>query len=394
MALIIWLVIGGLALAVWAAVLIGLLAGVTPTADTLRYFSDDFLQRAAQYERVRLTLYLLRQVVVTAFLVAAVLWAAPKFKAGAALTLPQAAGYIALFLLIFYFLTLPLDYYRGFVVEHRFGFSTQGPLAWLVDYGKANLISLVISTGVLTGLYFLIFRWPERWVLPAWLAISFFMIASSYLYPVLITPLFNRFSPIEDTVLKEEILAMAEKAGIGVDQVLVADASRRTLRVNAYFAGLGRTRQIVLYDNLLQRFPREEVLAVVAHEIGHWRHGHITRGVVLGIAGAFILLHIFGLFLKLIGPGVGFHLIPLALLFFTLASLSVLPLQNAFSRSIEREADLEALMLTADSAAFISLKQRLAESNLSVVQPHPLIRAVLYTHPPIMERIKMAEQVK
>jgi STE24 endopeptidase len=386
-----WIIPGAAAALVLGAVLAGLLfPGAPPDPATLRYFEPGFLARAGAYQRAGLSVFLARQALLLAFLAAAAGAALRYFRDRPSPPVPAAAAWIGLVLILFQLLNLPLDYYRGFVVEHRFGFSTLTPGGWFLDYGKAALINLLISAAGLTGLYFLLLRRPAHWWIAAGAVLALFLLLSSYLYPLLIDPLFYRFSAPEDEALNGAILAMADRAGIPVEKVLVADASRRTRKVNAYFTGLGRTKRIVLFDTLLESFRREEVLAVVAHEMGHWRHQHILKGIALGALGGLIAFYLFQLLLQGMGIAPGFRALPLALLFLALLSLAAMPAGNALSRSFEREADRTSLELAADPGAFISLKQKIALANLAVVRPHPLLKFTLYSHPPVMERIEMA----
>jgi len=387
---VLWAVVGAAALLVWGAVLAGLRAPVASDPLTLRYFSGPFLSRAEQYQRVSLTVYLVRQAMNLLLLTAAALAAWRYFAPGQRLSIPAAAGYLFLFLLLLQLLNLPLAYYRGFVIEHRFELSSYSAAGWLLDYAKSGLISLLLTTAALAGLYFLMLRFTGRWWLPAGLLLTFFMFLGVYIFPVVIDPLFYRFTPLEDQELNSAIVDMAAEAGIAVDQVLVADASRRTTKANAYFTGLGRTKRIVVFDTLLHRFSREEVLSVVAHEMGHWRHGHIFKGIILGAAGGFAALGLLFLLLEWMGEPPGFRAAPLAFLFLTVLALGFAPVENYISREFERQADREALALAGDAETFISMQQRLAVANLAVARPHPLIKFALYTHPPVMERIACA----
>jgi STE24 endopeptidase len=387
---VLWVVPGAAALLVLAAVAAGLLFPAAPDALTLRYFDHAFLTRAADYQRAGLAVYLARQLLGFTILAAFAFAALRYFRERPPLTVAAAAGWILLFLLLFYLLNLPLSFYRGFVVEHRFGFSTHTVGSWFADYAKSLLINLVFTTAGLAGFYYLLLRSPARWWVAAGTVFALFLLLGTYLYPVVIDPLFHRFTELEDETLNTAILAMAGSAGIRADRVLVADASRRTRKANAYFTGLGGTKRIVLYDTLVEGFSREEVLSVVAHEMGHWRHGHIHKGVALGALGGFFALFLFKLLLDGMGLSPGFRAVPLTLLFWTLLSLASMPVQNAISRGFEREADRAALELAGSPEAFISLKRNLALNNASVVRPHPLLKFALYTHPPVMERIEMA----
>ncbi len=390
----IWLFLGAGAVLVMTCILLGLLGllrGATPGAHTLQYFSEEFLTRAADYERVQLTLYLIQRIIFLAFLIF-MAFKVLSWRLEPRMPLAVAASYILLFFTILYLLTLPLDFYRGFIIEHRFSLSNHTVLSWFLDYTISAVISLVISTGIFTGLYALMSYAPRSWWLLAGIAFSIFIFLSSYLYPVLIDPLFYNFSPLQDEAFEARVLSLAEDAGITVDAVLVADASRKTVKANAYFTGLGSTKRIVIFDNLLQNFEQEEVLAVIAHEMAHWRFNHIFKSIVMSSVGAFISLYVLKNLLVLMGLGAGLRSLLVAFLFFSLLSQATMPLENLMSRSFERQADREALRLTENPAAFIELKKNLGTSNLSVVQPHPLIKAVLYSHPPIIERISMAEK--
>jgi STE24 endopeptidase len=153
---------------------------------------------------------------------------------------------------------------------------------------------------------------------------------------------------------------------------------------------MGRTKRIVIFDNLLTGFSKEEILAVIAHEMGHWKHSHIFKGIVLGAAGMFLGFFLLQRLLDGMGAGAGIRSLTLALLFLSLFSFVSLPVQNAFSRAFEWQADLEAIRLTGDPRAIVSLEQNLARANLADVDPHPFVKFVLYTHPPVMERIELA----
>jgi STE24 endopeptidase len=389
----VWLVLAGAASLSLILVLVGLLRGVNAGPQTLQYFSGDFLTRAADYERASLTLYLLKRFVFLGLL-AFITYRVLSWRTEPRLSLLAVMGTIAAFFLFFYLITLPLDFYRGFILEHRFALSTQGAGAWFLDYGLSTLISLVISTVIFTGFYALMSYAPRSWWLLSGIALSIFVYLSSYLYPILIDPLFYKFTPLQDEVLSQEVMKMAENAGIEVEGILVADASRRTVKANAYFSGLGKTKRIVLFDNLLNNFSQDEVMAVIAHEMGHWRYNHIFKNILLGSAGAFLSLYILKALLSAMGLAAGLKSLLAAYLFFSLLSLATMPLENLISRSFERQADREALRLTGNPTAFIDLKKNLGVANLSVVQPHPLIKAVLYSHPPIIERIGMAEKFK
>lgn len=309
------------------------------------------------------------------------------------------AIYLTLLVLAFEFLTLPLGYYAGFVREHAFQLSTQTRAAWFLDRAKAGLITLMLAVPLGSLLALLWRRYPGRWVLPAWVLGGVAVILVVALAPILIDPLFHTIRPLRDPALQERMIVLAQRAGIQVSEVYETDASRRTRKGNAYFTGLGRTKRIVLFDTLLAASEPDEIELVVAHELGHWKHAHIWKGIGLSLLGMGITLWCGARLLEWAVRRSGFHLagpadvagLPLFLLVLFVLNLVSLPLQNGISRLFEREADRTSLELTGNAAAFIRSEVKLARSNLADVTPHPAIVWLLYTHPPVVERIRMAE---
>ncbi|MDO9536333.1 MAG: M48 family metallopeptidase [Bacillota bacterium] len=391
------LVTAGAALLVFAALLIGLYSKTPFSEEALYYFNKDFLGRAAEYQRISLQIYLARTLIMWAGLAGLLLFSWRYFSRLAPIPLAHAAAYIALIFLVLYLITLPLDYYRGFVVESRFGLTAHTPASWAADYLLNRSISLLLTVLSFTGLYALMQYFPARWWYIAGVLSAVFIIAGTYLYPLIIDPLFYNFKPLQDEAMNSRIIIMTEDVGIKVDEVLVADASRKTMKANAYFTGLGSSKRIVVYDTLLSGFSQHEALAVIAHEIAHWKYAHITKGILLGIGQAFLTLFLLSLALKELGitqaagSRADFRAIIIALLFFTLLSFVSMPFENAISRAFEREADLKAVELTRMKELQVTLHKNLAQANLSDVEPHPLIKAVLYTHPPTLERINLVK---
>jgi STE24 endopeptidase len=310
------------------------------------------------------------------------------------------AIYIALLVLTYELLTLPLGYYVGFVREHAFGLSTQTRAAWFLDRIKGTLLALVLAVPVGSLLALLWRRYPGRWILPAWGLGGLAMVLLVALAPVVIDPLFNTIRPLGDASLRQRVLALAQRAGVPVEQVYEMDASRRTRKGNAYFTGLGRTKRIVIYDTLLTTSSPEEVELVLAHEIGHWQRAHIWKGLGLSFLGLGIVLWcgarvlewaVYRGRLHLAGPADVAGL-PLFLLVLFVLNLASLPIQSGISRYFERQADQTSLELTGNAPAFIRSEVQLARSNLSDLTPPSAVVWLLYSHPPVMERIRMAEQ--
>jgi STE24 endopeptidase len=379
-------------------------AAPAPAPAAARYFTPQEIARGRAYTRGRNVLALAGlglRLAVLALLVFTPLSAALRDAALAAGRRPWAAAllYAALALALLLAARFPLALYGGFLRERAWGMATQSFAGWLADYVKGALLLAAIVLPAASGLWALIRAAPRGWPWVAAGATALLAAALTFLAPVVIDPLFHSFRPLRDPALEGDVRALAARAGLPVDQVLEADASRRTTKTNAYFTGLGGTRRIVLYDTLVRAAPADEVRMVVAHEMGHWRHHHIWKGIGLGAAAGLLAWAIAAWVLRwaaarpafrLAGPG---DLAGLALILLVLAVLdaATLPLQNAVSRAFEREADRTSLELTGDPGAFIRGEITLARTNLAdVAPPRPMVW-LLYTHPPVLERIAAAE---
>ncbi len=303
------------------------------------------------------------------------------------------------FILLYYadeILSAPFGAHTIFRIENKYGFNTMTFRLWFSDFIKSLLISTVmLFLIILVGLSLI--QWsPRFWWFWVWGFLFIFSMVVMYIAPYVIEPLFNKFSPVQDETLKDKIIELTKKAGIQASRILKVDASRRSRHTNAYFTGIGRTKRVVLYDTLLEHMEADEILSVLAHEIGHWKRKHLLKTLVvfeifsfLGIYVSFriiqsdMLLHVFGigsdtLFVKLLLLGfvAGIFLFPLR------------PLGNFFLRRNEREADQASYELTGDAGSMESALIKLSEENLSNFYPHPLYVALYYSHPPVSERIR------
>jgi Zn-dependent protease with chaperone function len=292
--------------------------------------------------------------------------------------------------------SLPFGYGR-YLHDRHWGLSTQSAAGFFGDAAKG--IGFEVGLAAVTALGFVAIAraLPRGWPAAAAGFGIALTVALVYILPVLYEPLFNTFTPVEPDV-RQRVLAIAERAGVKVGDVLVADASRRTTRQNAYVSGLGSTKRVVLYDTLLEQSSPDQVDLVVAHELGHVAHRDVLKGTVMGAAGAVLAVLLIWRLLEWSALrewlGVAGAGDPRALPFlaFLLAALSLLtaPVVNAFSRHIEASADRAAIEYTHDADTAIEVEVSLARSNLSDLQPNAAIVWFFYTHPPTLERIDIA----
>ena len=349
-------------------------------------FSHEEVARAAQYHRPRyLSLFAELLLSVGALAVLQWVWTGPWRLVDGLGWAGSAAAYAALVTVALIMVELPVAYWRGHLQEQAWGFSTQGAAAWLGDRLKGEAIWLVLITGFWVGLVGLRHAVPSAWpaVAAAVLALVAFLLA--FVAPVVLEPLFNHFEPLEDEQLARELRAVAERAGVPVRDVLVADASRRTTKVNAYVSGIGATRRVVLYDTLLESADEGQLKLVVAHELGHRRERHVaklTLSLMTGVALWIVLLW------AILGDRAASpRNLPLVLLISTALRIAVLPLGAWVSRRYERVADRYSLELTHDLPVYERAHLGLARKNLGDLDPPRLAYWLLFSHPTTPERL-------
>jgi STE24 endopeptidase len=282
---------------------------------------------------------------------------------------------------------LPLIVWRGYLHERRWGFSTQSSRGFAGDIFRKLLVASVFAAVPVTGIVGLARAFPSGWPAVAAPLAALLVLALGLVAPVVLEPLFNRFAPLEDAELADDLRRLATRAGVPVKEVLVADASRRTRKVNAYVSGIGATRRVVLYDTLLRDAPRRELEVVVAHELGHRRARHVAKSIALGMLGAAAGTLVIWVVLPSPGDPAS---APAILLVISVLQLLALPFEAALSRRWEREADRASLELTGDRDAFRRLHRRLATANLSDLDPPRWLYRLLFTHPTAPERIAAA----
>lgn len=290
---------------------------------------------------------------------------------------------------------MPFDLYHAFVLEKKYGFSTMTWKLWLTDLVKSVLISAILAGILLSAFMAFILHWPQSWWFWAWVFFTSFEILLLWLYPVVIAPLFNKYEPIKDEELKEKIISLLAKVGLKAGGIFQVDESKRSRHTNAYFTGIGKTKRIVLFDTLLASHSHDEILAVLAHEIGHWKKKHILKQLILMVAASLIGFYILYRMINWPPLYYAFNLQP-ASIYAGLLLVSVYascigfffsPLGAWISRRYEREADKMAHELTGTSEPMINALKRLAKDNLSNLHPHPWYVWFYYSHPPLLERI-------
>lgn len=299
-------------------------------------------------------------------------------------------------------LGIPFNLYRTFVIEKKHGFSTITLTVWITDLIKSFLLTAILM-GFLLGAFLTLLHYaPRTWWFWTWIVFSAFQALMVWLYPILIAPLFNKFEPVKNESLKDALVSLMAQAGLHTEGVYQVDAGKRSKHTNAYFTGLGKTKRIILYDTLLASHTVEEILAILAHEIGHWKRKHIAKQLVfmevvsLGLLYLTyrlidwpLLYHTFG-FQEPV-PYIG--LLLLAALFGPFGFF-LTPLGAALMRKFEREADDFCVRLTGTSQAMITALKRLARDNLANLHPHPLFAWFYYSHPPLTERITRLQDIE
>jgi STE24 endopeptidase len=365
--------------------------------------------KAKRYSRTKLVVLLLS----TLWTVVRLAWFASDrratwLKASIARGVPDrrlaAPAFFALTMVLFWLSSLPVAYLGGHEVERRFGLTKQSTGGWLGDQAKGLLLGVLLQTPLLTAAYAVIRRRPRDW----WLIIAGasvpLTVALSNLAPVLLMPLFNRFQPLRDETLAARVRALAAHSGVQISDVFEMDMSRQSEKPNAMFTGLGNTKRIVLGDTLLAGFSQDEVEAVVAHELGHQVHGDIWRLIGFGAGAGFGMAWL----LSQIAPRAVWRTrertgvsevadeasLPVLALLMTAMGLVLMPVQAAFSRAMERRADRFAVELTRNGEAYARAMEGLAAQSLADPEPPRPVVVMLYSHPPIVERIRAARDAE
>ena len=311
---------------------------------------------------------------------------------------PVVSGVIFFLVLIYgeTFINIPFSLYNTFSIEKRFGFTNQTPALWVKDLVKSLLLNTLLLGFLLYVLLWLILFLPDLWWLAGWVFVLFFSIFLLYISPYVIEPLFNKFKPMEDSSLEGLIKETLARTGLKINRVFSMDASKRSSHSNAYFTGIGHVKRIVLFDTLLANHADDEIIAILAHEAGHWKKKHILKMLVfsqaIGLIGFYLAYKLTagdflaGVFMLDI-PTIHAKLL-LVVFIGTLALFPVKPFMAYISRRHEIEADNFALQLTGNPVPMANALIKLGKDNLANLHPHPLYAAVYYSHPPLAQRVK------
>jgi STE24 endopeptidase len=360
-----------------------------PKTASLDFSHEDF-RRAARYHRARYVTFAVGLALQAAVLAALAwgpvgngLWKLVDDLGWAG----SSAAWAAVVVIVSDLVRLPLAFWRGLRRERAWGFSHESVAGWFGDHAKGLAVSVVLTAAAWTAAVGLARALPGWWPVAAGLALAAGVLAISFVAPVVLEPMFNRFTPLADERLAAELRALGEQAGVPVRDVLVADASRRTTKVNAYVSGLAGTRRVVLYDTLLEAAGAPEIRMVVAHELGHRRNRDVLKGTLLAMAGAAAAVLVLWATLgtRVASP----RELPQALLLLAALELAALAPGAALSRRWERRADRCSLELTGDLHAFERAHIELARSNLSDLAPPRLVYLLLFTHPTPPERLAL-----
>ena len=306
------------------------------------------------------------------------------------------AFYVLVLSLFLDLATLPFAFYKGFHLERRYGLGTETRGHWLKDHLKAVGIGLLFAEAGALFVYDTLRRWPATWWMVSGVAYTLIAIVLVNLAPVLLLPLFYRFKPLDKTGLRDRLTSLAARANTSIRGVYEWTLSDRTKKANAALTGLGNTRRILLSDTLLAEYSDDEIEVILAHELAHHVHRDIWSAVLLDSVLTFAGFYAVHRLLMVAVPYFGLQSaadpagIPILLVAAGALGLAVKPLMNAISRSHERRADTYALEMTKNPSAFISAMRRLGQQNLAEENPSRLVQAFFYSHPPIKDRLRAA----
>lgn len=297
-------------------------------------------------------------------------------------------------------LFFPLNFYSGFILEHKYNLSNQNFWQWAWENIKSTIVGGIIGLPLLMIFYYSLRTYGDYWWIPFTIILFIVSVVLAKFLPVIILPLFYKIKPLENEELKQKVKTLARNAGMKLENLYQFNMSKNTKKANAMFTGLGKTKKIILGDTLLEKFNDDEIETVIAHELGHYKHKHIIKNLITGAVSSFLTFYLMAYFYEMSLPWFGFSeisqidAIPLLSLWAMLTGLILEPLTNIISRKFEYEADRYAVVSTHKKEAFIRALEKLTEQNLSDKDPHPFVEWFFYSHPSVKNRIKNLRAVK
>ncbi|WP_026485519.1 M48 family metallopeptidase [Caldanaerobius polysaccharolyticus] len=400
----IWLLLVGIALAFSALYLYYTLYPGKVSPEAFKYFTPAEIDKSREYHRTSRLIYISSFLSTSLFLLWFTLGSGAIKLSRFTEKISSGRYYISAVLFFIFFwlmlnaLSLPFALYSH-IIDVKWGFSIQNMTSWWQDYLKSSLLEIAISGASTLLFFYAINRWRNWWWVAAWIFLSIMLFVQNLIWPYLIAPLFNKFTPVEDPSILQMVEDISKNAGIHIDNVQVMDASRRTTQANAYFYGIGKNNKIVLYDTLLKKYPQDEIKAVIAHEAAHWKENHVLKSLLLGSVSIFIALFLLHQLLKTTitwpyGKNLPIAALAVVYLFAFLISFDASPLQNYISRQMERQADILSVSYLHDKNSAIKLQVDLSKKDLLDVDPPSFIEWFSYTHPSTLHRIQTIQAAK
>ena len=293
-------------------------------------------------------------------------------------------------------ISTPLSIYKTFVIEEKFGFNKTSIKTYFLDKLKSYILLIIFGTIIFSIILFFFENYGSNAWIYAWLIISVFMVLIQPIFTLFIAPLFNKFSPIEEGSLKNKITDFAKQVNFPISRIDIMDGSKRSSKSNAYFSGLGKNKRIALFDTLIENHSEDELLSIIAHEIGHYKKKHNIKGIILGVLQVGLLFFLLSLFInnRMLFDVFSMENLSIyaSLLFFTMLyspiELIMSFITNTISRKHEFEADAFAKESIGSSKFLIEALKKLTVTNLGNLKPHPLTVKLNYSHPPVLERIQ------
>lgn len=296
-------------------------------------------------------------------------------------------------------LFFPVNFYTGFILEHKYELSNQTFCKWVWENLKGSLVAGAIGIPVLLAFYFFLNLFQEMWWLPFAVLMFILSVVLAQIVPIIILPIFYKVSPLENEELKERIVRLAKDVGMKVENVFSFDMSKNTKKANAAFTGLGKTKRIILGDTLLDNFSNEQIETVIAHELGHYKYKHIVKNIIIGTIFSFLTLFVIAKLYEISLGWFGYEEItriaalPILSLWGMLIGLIQTPISNIISRKYEYQADEYAVKATNQPQAFKETLEKLNEQNLGDKDPHPLVEWFFYSHPSIKNRTAAIDSI-